>query len=327
MRIARLTVLLGILAAVAAGSLAGASTGCRHGPDRPARLPPHRERAVDDDVPPHAVVRVEADERGAALRVAALDERRRSGSNGILYDVSNLADPCRRARPSRFRGSPARRTRSTRASAPSSRTRHVSPWSADYGFDVVPPARAHADGELPGSAPLDARRGSRRVRGLDLGVAGRLHDRERSRREHERPRRARVLRLPQFAGLDRHRALARARDADGRARAEQRSAVATYGPWSPIYTSTNPAPTTGPISSRGTVSDTVSNGSLASPAHALMPAFVWSGNEAARRHAGAVLPRLRLHRQRLHQSRLDECDGRLAGLRAAAVSARDAGGE
>jgi hypothetical protein len=54
-----------------------------------------------------------------------------------------------------------------------------------------------------------------------------------------------------------------------------------YGPWSPVYSSSNPANTGGPIKLLRTVSDVVSNGDAASPAHRLMPAFIFSGDQAA----------------------------------------------
>jgi hypothetical protein len=54
-----------------------------------------------------------------------------------------------------------------------------------------------------------------------------------------------------------------------------------WGAWSPVYTSTNPAFTGGPIKLLGTVSDVFSDGSPTSPAHRLMPAFLWTGNQTA----------------------------------------------
>jgi|SRR5579872_4242519 len=51
----------------------------------------------------------------------------------------------------------------------------------------------------------------------------------------------------------------------------------SYGPWSPIYTSTNPAFTTGALSAVETISDTTSTATTPA-AHHLMPAFVYSGN-------------------------------------------------
>jgi hypothetical protein len=53
--------------------------------------------------------------------------------------------------------------------------------------------------------------------------------------------------------------------------------VVTYGPWSPVYTSTNPTFATGTLKAVETISDATST--LASPAaHHLMPAFVFQGN-------------------------------------------------
>jgi hypothetical protein len=53
-----------------------------------------------------------------------------------------------------------------------------------------------------------------------------------------------------------------------------------YGPWSPVYSSTNPPYTGGPITLGPTISDVVSNGDPGSPAHRLMPAFTFSGDQA-----------------------------------------------
>jgi hypothetical protein len=56
--------------------------------------------------------------------------------------------------------------------------------------------------------------------------------------------------------------------------------VSSYGAWSPVYSSTNPSPQGGPIKLLGTVSDVFSNGSDKAPAHRLMPAFLFTGNES-----------------------------------------------
>jgi hypothetical protein len=53
-----------------------------------------------------------------------------------------------------------------------------------------------------------------------------------------------------------------------------------YGPWSPVYSSANPPYVGGPIKLGHTVSDVVSTGDAASPAHRLMPAFTFSGDQA-----------------------------------------------
>jgi hypothetical protein len=52
-----------------------------------------------------------------------------------------------------------------------------------------------------------------------------------------------------------------------------------YGPWSPVYSSANPPYAGGPITLGHTISDVVSTGSDASPAHRLMPAFTFSGDQ------------------------------------------------
>jgi hypothetical protein len=54
-----------------------------------------------------------------------------------------------------------------------------------------------------------------------------------------------------------------------------------YGPWSPVYDSTNPPYVGGPIQLGHTVSDVVSAGGDGSPAHRLMPAFTFSGDQTS----------------------------------------------
>jgi hypothetical protein len=56
--------------------------------------------------------------------------------------------------------------------------------------------------------------------------------------------------------------------------------VSTFGAWSPVYSSSNSATSGGPIQLRGTVADVYSNGSDSAPAHRLMPAFLFSGNQS-----------------------------------------------
>jgi hypothetical protein len=54
----------------------------------------------------------------------------------------------------------------------------------------------------------------------------------------------------------------------------------SYGPWSPVYTSSNPGSATGQIRLGHSVSDVVATGDPSSPAHRLMPAFTFSGDTA-----------------------------------------------
>jgi hypothetical protein len=56
----------------------------------------------------------------------------------------------------------------------------------------------------------------------------------------------------------------------------------SYGPWSPVYTATNPAVAGGPVSLRMAVSDKVSDAKKQS-AHELMPAFTYAGTSVAGR--------------------------------------------
>jgi hypothetical protein len=53
----------------------------------------------------------------------------------------------------------------------------------------------------------------------------------------------------------------------------------SYGPWSPVYTSANAPFALGPLTAIGTLSDTLSN-ALQPQEHALMPAFLFSGNQS-----------------------------------------------
>jgi hypothetical protein len=53
----------------------------------------------------------------------------------------------------------------------------------------------------------------------------------------------------------------------------------TYGAWSSIYSSSNPAVSGGPITLLHTISDVTSDGSSDSAAHRLMPGFTWKGNQ------------------------------------------------
>ena len=53
--------------------------------------------------------------------------------------------------------------------------------------------------------------------------------------------------------------------------------VVSYGPWSPTYTASNPAPATGKLQTTLAISDEISDGKKQS-AHELMPGLVYSGD-------------------------------------------------
>ncbi len=65
----------------------------------------------------------------------------------------------------------------------------------------------------------------------------------------------------------------------------------SYGPWSPVYTSTNPTPDVTPIATRMALSDGISDGTKQS-AHALMPGLAFNGDAALDQHVYSVLPTL-----------------------------------
>jgi len=54
----------------------------------------------------------------------------------------------------------------------------------------------------------------------------------------------------------------------------------SYGPWSPTYTATNPALSTGPLTLRNAISDATSDAKKQS-AHALMPAMTFAGDDSS----------------------------------------------
>ena len=111
----------------------------------------------------------------------------------------------------------------------------------------------------------------------------------RRRRSDERPGRARVLHLPpEPAGSPRCAGVCApsARQRRGRRSGERASRRVTYGAWSPIYSSTNTAPL-GRL--RSTLAYTTVRRRLrrklsGSPAHRLMPAFVWPWQQVLERH-------------------------------------------
>ena len=94
-----------------------------------------------------------------------------------------------------------------------------------------------------------------------------------------------------------------------------------YGPWSPVYSSTNPPYVGGPIKLGHTVSDVVSAGDDGSPAHRLMPAFTFSGDQASDGTSAELFRDLRLHRPAMPESCLRKRRDRRPRLRAAPVRA------
>ena len=191
--------------------------------------------------------------------------------------------------------------RPLRARSRRRRHRPRTPWSAPSASTSRRPPPPTPLPSYPGLlrwTPTDGR-------GRVPGLADRRTRQDRVR-PHERPRRARVLHVPSEPAVDRQRALARARAARRRvqpaAQRHARSRTTARGARSTV--SSNPAMTGGPITLIGTVSDVFSDGSPSSPAHQLMPAFMWSGNQTLVRHGRRALPRRGLHRQHVPEPRL-----------------------
>jgi hypothetical protein len=271
MRIARLTTLLGILAAVTTGSLAGASTVAVAAPTglHGFMLTAGEASASTFHRNPSFAWRPMTGALTYELQIATAANFR---ENSVLADISHLQTPVGApiATIPWITGSPHSLYARVRAFFGRG---VVSPWSADYGFDVVAP-------KAPTSIP--AASGLLRwslVDGADayevwLVDKGQTNSIEVTRSNVVDERdfyyngqwpdtvhwRVRALRTSVFTP-------------------KNFMPAATYGPWSPIYTSTNTAPTTDPIALVSAVSDTVSDDSPGSPVHENMPGFVWSGSQ------------------------------------------------
>jgi hypothetical protein len=192
--------------------------------------------------------------------------------NGILYNDSTLLSPV--SAPSLtlpwITGSPHALYARVRAILDSDTT----PWSAPYGFDVVPPAPPSPLPSYPGVlrwTPIEGADGYQ-VWLIDTGKVENVRTNVLDERDFYT-----FHQTMQWIGSVRWRV--RAVRGDQFNQRINGMPVAHTGAWSPIYSSTNPAPTTGPVKLKGTVSDVFADGSASSPAHEMMPAFLWSGNQ------------------------------------------------
>jgi hypothetical protein len=193
--------------------------------------------------------------------------------NGVLYNNASLTTPV--AAPTLtlpwITGTPHALYARVRADLGSTTT----PWSAPFGFDVTPPTAPEPMSSYPGLLRWTPTSGADayEVWFVDIGKFETV--------------RSNVLDEREFYTL--HQALNWIGTVRWRVRAlrgdqfKQRIngiPVSMHGPWSPVYSSTNPAMTAGPIQLVGSVSDVFSDGSASSPAHKMMPAFVWNGNQS-----------------------------------------------
>src|SRR3954469_739822 len=198
--------------------------------------------------------------------------------NGLLYTATNLTTPVAAPQITLpwITGNPHALFARVRALKRSSST----PWSTPFGFDMEPAAAPK---------PLPSEPGLLRwtpIEGADMYQIW-LIDINNPTAKMEMPL-TNVLderefypfhRSASWTGTVRWRIRALRMDNDPAARKNGLPAVA-YGPWSPVYSSTNPSYTTGPIRLADTVSDVVASGDVSSPAHRLMPGFTFTGDTA-----------------------------------------------
>ena len=192
--------------------------------------------------------------------------------NGILYSNATLRTPV--SAPTLtlpwITGSPHALYARVRATLASDTT----PWSAPFGFDITPPDPPTPLPGYPGVlrwTPTDGA-DEYEVWLIDAGK----HEFVRTNVLDEREFYT-FHQTQQWTGTIHWRI--RAWRSDEIKQRLNGIPVSTTGAWSPIYTSTNPAITNGPITLTGTVSDVFSDGSSTSPAHSMTPAFLWSGNK------------------------------------------------
>jgi hypothetical protein len=198
--------------------------------------------------------------------------------SGLLYTASNLTTPV--AAPTLtlpwITGNPHALFARVRAIKRSSST----PWSAAFGFDVEPAAAPKPLPSEPGLLRWTPVEGADMYQVWLIDINNPTAKMEMSLTNVLDEREFYTFhRSASWTGTIRWRIRALRMDNDPALRQNQLPAV-TYGPWSPVYSSTNPPYTTGPIKLGDTVSDVVANGDPSSPAHRLMPAFTFSGDTA-----------------------------------------------
>jgi hypothetical protein len=198
--------------------------------------------------------------------------------SGLLYTASNLTTPV--AAPTLtlpwITGNPHALFARVRAIKRSSST----PWSAAFGFDVEPAAAPKPLPSEPGLLRWTPVEGADMYQVWLIDINNPTAKMEMSLTNVLDEREFYTFhRSASWTGTIRWRIRALRMDNDPALRQNQLPAV-TYGPWSPVYSSSNPPYTTGQIKLGDTVSDVVANGDPSSPAHRLMPAFTFSGDTA-----------------------------------------------
>ena len=194
--------------------------------------------------------------------------------SGLIYSATNLTTPV--VAPTLtlpwITGSPHALFARVRALKSSGAT----PWSAPFGFDMEPAAAPKPLPSVPGLlrwTPIEGADGYQ-IWLIDIPKMEVVFSNVLDEREFYT-----FHRTTSWTGTIRWRI--RAIRADNQKSARQNGLpVRGYGPWSPVYSSSNPAYVGGAITLGPTVSDVISNGGASSPAHRLMPAFTFSGDTA-----------------------------------------------
>ncbi|TML12728.1 MAG: hypothetical protein E6G33_13125 [Actinobacteria bacterium] len=194
--------------------------------------------------------------------------------SGIVYSTAGLTSPV--AAPNVtlpwITGSPHALFARVRAIKRSSST----PWSTAYGFDMQPSSAPSPLPSEPGLlrwTPIEGADGYE-VWLIDAGKTEVVYTNVLDEREFYT-----FHRSASWTSTVRWRIRALRADLEKTSRQNGLPAVG-YGPWSPVYSSSNPAYNGGPITLGQTVSDVISSGTASSPAHRLMPAFTFSGDQA-----------------------------------------------
>ncbi len=198
--------------------------------------------------------------------------------NGLVYTATNLTTPV--AAPGVtlpwISGNPHALFARVRAIKSSSST----PWSTPFGFDMEPAAAPKPLPSEPGLlrwTPIEGADGyqiwfvdiNNPTPKMEVVFTNALDEREFYT----------FHRSANWTSTVRWRIRAIRSDNQKSARQNGLPAIG-YGPWSSVYSSSNPAYVTGPIKLGHTISDVIATGDSSSPAHRLMPGFTFTGDTA-----------------------------------------------
>jgi len=150
----------------------------------------------------------------------------------------------------------------------------VTQWSAPFNFDMRPPSAPQAVPGKPGLLRWSPVEGADAYEVWLVDVPKHVVTFTNVLDEREFYT---LHATPSWMGTVRWRIRALRYDRDGDQRQNGLPASTSYTTWSPIYSSTNPATTSGPIQLNGTLSDVFSTKNDGA-AHKLMPGFLFSGD-------------------------------------------------